>query len=102
MSTYIRFRKCDILRIPVATEFLLRHPRYDISANVRSLSEQLFGFTSDHHLETSIEAPVLLGRLLLPYLVLLRSELGSTLSKYFIELAWASWQSVHTYDSFVR
>lgn len=32
------------------------NPRYDISANVHSLSEQLIGFTSNHHLETFIES----------------------------------------------
>ena len=29
--------------------FSLRHPCYDISANVRSLSEQLFGFTMHYN-----------------------------------------------------
>jgi hypothetical protein len=36
-------------KIPVATKFSLRHPRYDISANVHSLSEQLFGFTMHYN-----------------------------------------------------
>jgi len=35
-------------KIPVATNFL-RHPRYDISAKLRNLSEQLFGFTMHYH-----------------------------------------------------
>jgi len=30
-------------------EFSLRHPRYDVSATLRSLSEQLFDFTMHYH-----------------------------------------------------
>ncbi len=45
----------QILKSLSPQKFSLRHPLYDISASVRNLSEQLFGFTSNHHLETSIE-----------------------------------------------
>jgi len=34
-----------MVKIPITTKFPLRHPRYDLSAMLRSLSEQPFYFT---------------------------------------------------------
>ncbi len=34
---------------PCCHNFFLRHPRYDVSATLRSLSEQPFGFRMLHH-----------------------------------------------------